>query len=111
MQCQGGVCPIHVPGPSAAVIFLTSSMYQASEDGHPSETFATSHTTHMHNTAAVDGLSLETSNGLDAQGRLELKGSSTSSGKGMKNAACSIRIPKGMGVLLAVIVSATIGCL
>ncbi|EJD50973.1 hypothetical protein AURDEDRAFT_160114 [Auricularia subglabra TFB-10046 SS5] len=75
VACSGGVCPVRVPGPSIALVFLTESSYEPQDS---MQTFATSHTTRMHNTAAVDGLTLQTSNGLDAEDRDKLRGSSTS---------------------------------
>lgn len=75
VACTNGLCPIHVPGPSIVLVFLTDSAYEPDDD---TKTFASSHTTRMHNTAAVDGLVLETSNGLNAKQRQEAKGMSTS---------------------------------
>ena len=46
------------------------------------KTFASSHTTRMHNTAAVELGALQTSNGLDAKVRAAMKKASTSSRKG-----------------------------
>ncbi|KZV79252.1 hypothetical protein EXIGLDRAFT_476338 [Exidia glandulosa HHB12029] len=84
VKCDGQSCPVRVPGPSVALVFLTDSSYEPSDSFL---TFATSHTTSMHNTAALDGLTLQTSNGLDGELREKLKGSGTSQQK--KNGAVS----------------------
>lgn len=58
----------------------------------------------MHNTAAVDGLTLQTSNGLDADLRGQLKGSGTSKQKGAANA--SARAAPFAGVAFALVLLA-----
>ncbi|KZV96759.1 hypothetical protein EXIGLDRAFT_765001 [Exidia glandulosa HHB12029] len=75
VQCSGGVCSIHVQGPSVAVVFLTDASYEPDDK---MQTFSSTHTTRLFNTAAVDGLVLATSNGLSAAQRLAMKGSGTS---------------------------------
>ncbi|KAH7099881.1 hypothetical protein BKA62DRAFT_273394 [Auriculariales sp. MPI-PUGE-AT-0066] len=81
VECPGGVCPIKVPAPGVAVVFLTPESVTFDANVDQVATFVTSHTTSMHNTAAVDGLTLATSNGLDAEDRERMKGAKTSSGK------------------------------
>ncbi|EJD36492.1 glycoside hydrolase family 79 protein [Auricularia subglabra TFB-10046 SS5] len=81
VPCSGGVCAIKVPAPGAALVFLTDAAYQPDED---MKTFASSHTTRMHNTAAVELGALQTSNGLDAKVRAAMKKASTSSPQNVK---------------------------
>ncbi|EJD36488.1 hypothetical protein AURDEDRAFT_140062 [Auricularia subglabra TFB-10046 SS5] len=82
VQCSGGSCPIRVPAPGIALVFLTDSAYSPDDDF---KTFATSHTTKMHNTAALPAGALETSNGMNGGIRKTMKLASTSTNK--KNAA------------------------
>lgn len=42
IPCSGGSCPIHVPGPSVVLVFLTEASYEPADSVL---TFATSHTT------------------------------------------------------------------
>ncbi|KAH7103897.1 hypothetical protein BKA62DRAFT_828089 [Auriculariales sp. MPI-PUGE-AT-0066] len=85
VPCAGGVCPIRVPAPGVAVVFLTSDLIFDARNGDAIQTYVTSHTTEMRNTAAVDGLTLATSNGMDAATREKMRGASTSDSK--KNAS------------------------
>ncbi|KZV95942.1 hypothetical protein EXIGLDRAFT_765760 [Exidia glandulosa HHB12029] len=91
VTCDGQSCPVRVPGPSVALVFLTDASYEPSDSF---VTFATSHTTLMHNTAAVDGPTLQTSNGLDGELREKFKGSGTSrqrkNGTGSKFGSASV---------------------
>ncbi|KZV95698.1 hypothetical protein EXIGLDRAFT_834178 [Exidia glandulosa HHB12029] len=91
IDCAGGSCPVRVPGPSIVMVFLTDSAYAPNDD---MTTFASSHTTKMHNTAAVDPGAWATSNGLSAEQRAKMKKASTSSGRWAEehaNAASAIR--------------------
>ncbi|KAH7106564.1 hypothetical protein BKA62DRAFT_299249 [Auriculariales sp. MPI-PUGE-AT-0066] len=86
--CSAGSCAIQVPAPGAAVVFLNgNTVFDATVNSV--QTFATSHTTVMRNTAAVDGLTLATSNGLNAALRKAMAGAGTSSPSKKKNAAKS----------------------
>jgi len=67
VACQAGSCAISVPAPGAAVVFLTSDTVYDAAAGESVQTYATSHTTRMHNTAAVPGSVLAASNGMNAE--------------------------------------------
>ncbi|EJD47766.1 hypothetical protein AURDEDRAFT_163225 [Auricularia subglabra TFB-10046 SS5] len=102
ISCSGGVCPIRVPGPSAMLVFLTDAAYHADDD---MKTFATSHTTKARNTAAVDGLTLATSNGIDARMRAKMWGTSTSGYKsklGISSARTN-RVPMSLVLAFALL--------
>ncbi|KAH7103171.1 hypothetical protein BKA62DRAFT_697527 [Auriculariales sp. MPI-PUGE-AT-0066] len=111
IQCEGGVCPVKVKGPSAAVVFLTSDLvFNAEVDSI--QTYATTATTKMYNTAAVDPQILFSSNGMNAQQRLAMqnhKASTSNPLKNKKNGAISMRISAhavglcAIGIALAVL--------
>ncbi|EJD52125.1 hypothetical protein AURDEDRAFT_111590 [Auricularia subglabra TFB-10046 SS5] len=78
IPCTGGVCAVRVPGPSIVMVFLTDSAYHPDDD---IKTFASSHTTRMYNTAAMEAGAIQTSNGLSAAQRKAMGKSSTSSNR------------------------------
>ncbi|KAH7103155.1 hypothetical protein BKA62DRAFT_69386 [Auriculariales sp. MPI-PUGE-AT-0066] len=109
VQCTNGICPIQVPAPGAAVVFLTNDLvFNAETDEF--HTFATTATTKMYNTAAVDGLTLATSNGLNAAARQKMLNAQTSNPqKNKQNSAISNTISAGIaiiGTLVTVLVAA-----
>lgn len=59
-------CLVTVPAPGFALVFLTQSALDESDNAHPTETFATTAYTKAHNTLTVDPSVLATSNGQDA---------------------------------------------
>ncbi|KZW02482.1 glycoside hydrolase family 79 protein [Exidia glandulosa HHB12029] len=81
IPCTGGVCPVRVPAPSIALVFLTEPVFVPEDAEAMSETFMTSFTTKRYNTAAVPAAALQTSNGLNAEARKAMGKSSTSSGR------------------------------
>ncbi|EJD54199.1 glycoside hydrolase family 79 protein [Auricularia subglabra TFB-10046 SS5] len=81
VPCSGGSCPVRVPAPGIALVFLTEPAFVPESAEAMSQTFVTSHTTKRYNTAAVPAAALQTSNGLSAEARKAMGGSSTSSGR------------------------------
>ncbi|KAH7103137.1 hypothetical protein BKA62DRAFT_69091 [Auriculariales sp. MPI-PUGE-AT-0066] len=108
VPCDGsGVCPIPVPAPGVAVVFLTNDLiFDAAAD--PIQTFETTMTTKMFNTAAVDGLTLATSNGINAKARARLIGMQTSNPQKSvkKNDATSNKITTGIALLGGLVTAA-----
>ncbi|EJD47719.1 glycoside hydrolase family 79 protein [Auricularia subglabra TFB-10046 SS5] len=81
VPCSGGQCPVRVPAPGIALVFLNEPAYVPENAEAMSQTFMTSHTTKRYNTAAVPAAAIQTSNGLDASQRKAMGQSSTSSGR------------------------------
>ncbi|KZV84960.1 hypothetical protein EXIGLDRAFT_776006 [Exidia glandulosa HHB12029] len=98
IPCSNGLCSINVQGPSVALVFLTDASYQPDDK---IQTFASTHTTAMRNTAAVDGLTLHTGLGLNAAQRLAMAGSGTSRQKKVTNPAYPSPRPELGFVVLA----------
>ncbi|KAH7106403.1 hypothetical protein BKA62DRAFT_765954 [Auriculariales sp. MPI-PUGE-AT-0066] len=100
IPCQGNICSVKVKAPGATVVFLTSdTIFDANTD--KIETFATTATTKMYNTAAVDGLTLATTNGLNGQARLKMVNAQTSNPQKNtnKNDATSNRISTAIATI------------
>lgn len=82
VQCDTtqGKCPIRIPSPGFALVFLTDTT--STSGGDPTATFATTAFTRLRNTATVDPKVLETSNGH--RGLADFLGS-TSPGTGARH--------------------------
>jgi len=93
------VCPIKVPAPGVALVFLTSSSLVETA-GAPSHTFSTTAVTRTRNTATVDPSVLATSNG---HGGVNNELGSTSPGS-TKNGAQGRGTLVGGGVAMALAV-------
>ncbi|KAK0192626.1 hypothetical protein F5146DRAFT_1136454 [Armillaria mellea] len=63
---SGNICSIYVPAPGFALVFLTDEALSESEGEGEAQTFPTTATTKMDNTATVDPAVLATSNGHHA---------------------------------------------
>ncbi|KAF8888693.1 hypothetical protein CPB85DRAFT_1334395 [Mucidula mucida] len=85
------VCPITVPAPGFALVFLSDEA-QTESDAVPSTTFATTAHTKLVNTATVDQSVLETSNGHSGGDGRDF--SSTS--KGSQSGAIGVKASVGM---------------
>jgi hypothetical protein len=62
VACNNGLCPVKVPAPSFALVFLSDKALSDSDNG-VSQTFSTSIQTKTENTATVNPAVLATSNG------------------------------------------------
>lgn len=82
-------CLVTVPAPGFALVFLTQSALDESDNAHPTETFATTAYTKAHNTLTVDPSVLATSNGQDATVRKYLGSTSF----GTAGGAVGVRVP------------------
>ncbi|KZV91536.1 hypothetical protein EXIGLDRAFT_719226 [Exidia glandulosa HHB12029] len=103
IPCSAGVCPVPVPAPGAALVFLNDNSYNPDDD---MVTYASSHTTRMHNTAAVEPGQLYDTNGMNAKQRAAMKKASTSDpNNAKKNAATAKTASTGTwwGVSLAIV--------
>jgi len=69
VACEASVCAIKVPAPGAAVVFLTDDLIFDASAGDEIQTFETSATTKMLNTAAIPGDVLATANGISGEQR------------------------------------------
>ncbi|KAK0480722.1 hypothetical protein IW261DRAFT_1137525 [Armillaria novae-zelandiae] len=63
---SGNICSIYVPAPGFVLVFLTDEALSESEGEEEAQTFPTTATTKMDNTATVDPAVLATSNGHHA---------------------------------------------
>lgn len=88
-------CQVRVPAPGAALVFLNDGALANAGNGDAPQTFATTAVTKLHNTATVDQLVLQTSNGHSGS---ERKMASTSRGS-FQSGALSLQAPVIMGFL------------
>jgi hypothetical protein len=100
VRCENNICPVRVPAPGFALVFLTAE--GAEEDVHVEEmTFATTAQTRTMNTATVDPSVLATSNGHSGGSRqLGSTSKGSSAAVGLKQAM------PGLGAFLAVVLGA-----
>ena len=98
MQCDqtANACPIKVPAPGAALVFLSDSAQAGASDSTPAS-FSTSVITKTRHTATVDPAVLATSNGDNAKSRDKLRKTS----EGVISAARKGHIISGSLVLLS----------
>ncbi|KLO13587.1 hypothetical protein SCHPADRAFT_940250 [Schizopora paradoxa] len=94
-------CQVRVPAPGAALVFLNDGALANAGQGDAPQTFATTAVTKLHNTATVDQLVLQTSNG---HGGTERKMASTSRGS-FQSGALGQEAPIIMGLLAVAAIS------
>lgn len=99
VQCNNSVCPVYVPAPGFALVFLSSSALSESNSG-TTQTFPTTFLTKTANTATIPASVLATSNGQ--KGLAEALLGSTSAGSNKNAAMVGARI--GVGLVTATLV-------
>jgi len=62
ITCQNGVCPVKIPAPGFALVFLSNNALEEASSG-PTTTFATTVSGNQENTATINPSVLATSNG------------------------------------------------
>jgi len=99
IPCLNGVCPIKVPAPGFALVFLTNAGLEESEPG-VTQTFATTIEKQAYFTATLDPSVLATSNGRRRiQGHL----GSTSHGQVLESAAGQIFVLPSVMILVMIV--------
>jgi len=100
VNCPNGACPIQVPAPGAALVFLTSASFSESvPEDSAVHTFQTTYTSRRHSTATLAQVVIETSNGINGGLRQTLASTSF----GSIGEAARENVPRWAGVLAAVL--------
>lgn len=99
MTCTASGCPVTVPAPGFALVFLNDDVFSVNTAGDAVSTFPTSAQTKTRNTVIIDPSVLATSNGHTGGGRQHLGSTS----KGSSGALGMIDLVPGIALLGAVI--------